>query len=128
MYCANSPVRLVNAILGGAVGVATDVLWGAMIYKVIHRNLKGFKVSGKSIASSFVSGGIDALLFSSRWKRKVMILANSTKAGIKSYLDNRRKNIKTLVYNVFLNVALTLALNLKSCKNGIARKYWNRGL
>ena len=139
VYCANSPVnyvdssghvpvRLVNAILGGAVGVATDVLWGAMIYKVIHRNLKGFKVSGKSIASSFVSGGIDALLFSSRWKRKVMILANSTKAGIKSYLDNRRKNIKTLVYNVFLDVALTLALNLKSCKNGIARKYWNRGL
>lgn len=74
-----------------------------------------------------VSGGIDALLFSSRWIRKALILANSTKARIKSFIDNRR-NIKSLLYNVFLDVSVTLVYNLIFCGDGIARKYWNRGL
>ncbi|WP_242950321.1 RHS repeat-associated core domain-containing protein [Anaerostipes hadrus] len=139
MYCANNlvnyvdprghvPVRVVNAVAGALVGAATDVLQGAIVYTIIHKNLKKFKVSAKSVAYSMVSGGIDGLLFSSRWQKKATVLANSTKAGIKSFIDNRRRNVKSLIYNVFLDVSVTLAYNLIFCNDGIARKYWNKGL
>ena len=51
VYCANNPVnyvdpsghvpvRVVNAVAGALVGAATDVLQGAIVYKIIHKKFE----------------------------------------------------------------------------------------
>lgn len=92
-------------------------------------SLNGFKVTGKEIFYSAVSGLADGILMSTRLKRNAQVIAGSVKSAIISCLNNRKKNISTILSEAVKDaMAGGAAAFIGGKGGGLGRKYWNRGL
>ena len=67
------------------------------------------------------------ILISSKLKRNAQLVAGAVKGALASYIKNRKRNLKTIMKNMFIDAAVGGVCGLLG-GNGIARKYWNRGL
>ena len=138
-YCKNNPVnytdpsghvavKVVNGIVGAILGVGVDSALKCFLHYVAKKgSLRGFKISVNEFVSSAFSGLMDGILMSSKLKRNAQVVAGAVKGALASYIKNRKRNLKTIMKNMFIDAAVGGVCGLLG-GNGIARKYWNRGL